>query len=683
MSEPIRPTFLILLGAVLAIVPAAAQVQAPASVAKDVAVVSGAVGLDGANKTFTRSAADGLVKGMGTQTPDVPGYAVSSASAMGQAGADRLAFCRSADRSRLTDNEKAQCDAATAAAGVATVRGQYGMQPSQENAWARQASASAAARTRLDPTLGGNAPVYTIKGGSCDTVTQQLAAGKTAQTCAVSHRWTAESCTEVLSVKVTTTWAVSLAGAVVAIASSEAEAATVVAANPGATVERKVDSRDVWSADCVGFDASQLCDRDGEACVLGPQTQVINGESVQRACWARTKGYTCYSPTPSADTCAVLVARACVESRRTCALTRTNGDCVDASVDMACPAGSYTATTANCSGDKLCLGDLCFATSGRGDGDFANAMTYLEASREAGVYASASGGQVRLFQGQMGACTKPAGPGIGTNCCTESAGAATNHQAMGDLAATSMVGGTVVSTLLGNAASVGTHYAYDFMFSNDFFSSKAEAAFSFGEWNPNADFTSLLQGPSFSMYGFSFGPVGGGIGGMLPGTMTFGDPISMLGGQYQLTFNPYVFAAMVAINVISQLNSCTADEKMLAMRRGANLCQHFDTYCSRRLPWPLRTCIQETEDWCCWNSKLAMAISTQAKPHSCDGFTPQEFAAIDFSRIDLSAFTSEMQSKAASYQAVATPSAVQALQQRTTSSPTGAVRNLGANPTIR
>lgn len=678
-----RGACLLLIAGVLLSGAVAAQVQAPAAIAGDVSAVSGMGGLDAANKTFTRGSAEGLVKGMGTASPTVPGYAVPSATAMGQAGADRLAFCRTADRSKLSDNEKAQCDAATAAAGVATVHGPYGTQPAADTQWGRQASQSAEARARLDPTLGGNAPAYTIKGGTCDTVTQQLAAGSTSKTCSISHTWTSQTCTEALSVKVTTTWTVTLNGDVLAVASTEAGATAIATANPGALVAQNTDTRDVWSADCIGFDASQLCDKDGEACALGPSTQVINGQSVQRACWARTKGYTCYAASPAGDTCAALVAQGCVEQGRLCSVRRANGDCADAAVDMKCPAGSYTATTQNCTGDKLCLGETCFSTNAKPDGDFATAMTYLEASREAGVYSSASGGQVRLLQGQMGACTKPVGPGFGTNCCTEAAGAATDHQAMGNLAATTMVGSTVVSTLLGNAASVGTHYAYDFMFTNDFFSSKAEQAFSLGQWNPNADFASLLQGPSLSMYGFTFGPAGSGLGSLMPGTMTFGDPISLFGSEYTLTFNPYIFAATVAINIISQLNSCTADEKMLAMRRGANLCQHFDTYCSKRLPWPLKTCIEETEDWCCWNSKLAMAISTQAKPHSCDGFTPQEFAAIDFSKIDLSGFTNEMQSKASSYQAVATPAAVGALQQRTAASPAGAVRNLGANPTIR
>ena len=62
----------------------------------------------------------------------------------------------------------------------------------------------------------------------------------------------------------------------------------------------------------------------------------------------------------------------------------------------------------------------------------------------------------------------------------------------------------------------------------------------------------------------------------------------------------------------------------------------------------LGICLQTTETYCCFNSRLARIINTSGgvqigKPVSdCTGFTPTEFASLDFSRIDLTEFTNEI-----------------------------------------
>ncbi|WP_310698321.1 conjugal transfer protein TraN, partial [Burkholderia multivorans] len=76
------------------------------------------------------------------------------------------------------------------------------------------------------------------------------------------------------------------------------------------------------------------------------------------------------------------------------------------------------------------------------------------------------------------------------------------------------------------------------------------------------------------------------------------------------------------------------------------------TYCSKKLPI-VKICIEKTKSYCCYNSRLARIINEQgraqigkgwgsAESPNCAGLTQEEFAMIDFSRIDLSEFTSEI-----------------------------------------
>ncbi|RTL53135.1 MAG: hypothetical protein EKK46_09425 [Rhodocyclaceae bacterium] len=679
-----------------------ALAQVP-SYSADVKALQQAINLDSVRGTFNAANANQILPSMGTMPQDLSKFSVTSPQEMAQKGANQLAWCVNTPKKSMTDLQKAQCDAAVAAAGAASERSQYDLTPNRATSWIGQSEQSSRLRVKTDPTLGGNTPVYTVQQESCTTSTNVLPVVTVPETCSSTLASSGQTCTETLSVTVTITYTVtvtdSVTGAVTTIGTTtdQTQADAWVAANPGAVSDRRVDTQDNWSTDCATLASNQMCDFDGETCTLGPATRTINGESVTRACWQKTKGFTCYAA--ATNTCGSLIAQGCTQTNSTCAATRANGDCVDVSYDYSCPSGAPRQTSqTNCTGGKICFGTQCFDTSKHADSDFAAAMTYMEAAREGSVYMDGSGGQVELFKGQGGSCTKPTGPGIGSNCCKSSGGAVTNNQAMGGVSATSIVGGVVVSTVLSNAISIGSHYMYDFMFQTDgWLQEKAFAAINnsdafLGGWNPDAAFMDLLQSPSFSMYGFT---VTSSTASIIPGTMTVPGMQNLFGTSYQLTFNPYVFAAMIALNVISELYSCSQDEEMLSMRRGAGLCAKTGEYCSARLPWPLKTCIQKTETWCCWNSKLAKSISMQAKcqlygycggnPGNCSGFSAAEFARIDFSKLDLSEFTNEIQANVSSYESVASPTVIQALQNKMGSSmsdPTKMAPNAGANSTL-
>src|SRR5665647_1590606 len=140
--------------------------------------------------------------------------------------------------------------------------------------------------------------------------------------------------------------------------------------------------------------------------------------------------------------------------------------------------------------------------------------------------------------------------------------------------------------------------------------------------------------PSFSLYGF---------------TATWGAMPGALGsfGGISFAFDPTTLAIQVGLMILQELLSCDQPEKMLAMKKGQNLCRYTGSHCSIKIPI-IGTCLQTTESYCCFNSRLARIINTSGgvqmgKPVTdCTGFTPTEFSSLDFSRIDLTEFTNEI-----------------------------------------
>jgi conjugal transfer mating pair stabilization protein TraN len=146
--------------------------------------------------------------------------------------------------------------------------------------------------------------------------------------------------------------------------------------------------------------------------------------------------------------------------------------------------------------------------------------------------------------------------------------------------------------------------------------------------------------PSAFGFGFTFGSIPAGAASL--GTI----------GGANLFFDPTSFAISVGIMILQDLLSCDQQEQILAMRQGQNLCREIGTFCSRKLPI-VKICIEKTKSYCCYNSRLARIINEQGRaqigkswgsPESpnCSGFTPSEFSALDFSKMDLSEFMSEI-----------------------------------------
>ena len=117
-----------------------------------------------------------------------------------------------------------------------------------------------------------------------------------------------------------------------------------------------------------------------------------------------------------------------------------------------------------------------------------------------------------------------------------------------------------------------------------------------------------------------------------------------------------IAAVMYAVEELLLSGSCSQEDLETAMEDAAGMCHDLGSYCSKK--WPLVGCVQKTEAFCCFNSKLARIIQEQGRPQlksfnpnpwgvasddgpanaDCRGFTSTEFQMLDFSKMDLSEY---------------------------------------------
>ena len=123
--------------------------------------------------------------------------------------------------------------------------------------------------------------------------------------------------------------------------------------------------------------------------------------------------------------------------------------------------------------------------------------------------------------------------------------------------------------------------------------------------------------------------------------------------------DPTSIAISLAINFIIEvlLQGCDQQDMETGMLRGSGMCHEIGSYCTSKI---LGICIQKAKGHCCFNTKLGRIIQEQGRPQlksfnaigwgtpknpMCRGFTPEEFQALDFSKMDLSEYYSDIEAR--------------------------------------
>ena len=124
--------------------------------------------------------------------------------------------------------------------------------------------------------------------------------------------------------------------------------------------------------------------------------------------------------------------------------------------------------------------------------------------------------------------------------------------------------------------------------------------------------------------------------------------------------DPTSIAISLAVNFMIEvlLQGCDQQDMEVGMLRGSGMCHEVGSYCSSKI---LGICVQKAQGHCCFNTKLGRIIQEQGRPQLksfnglgwgtpkqpyCRGFTPEEFQALDFSKMDLSEYYSEIEARA-------------------------------------
>ena len=311
----------------------------------------------------------------------------------------------------------------------------------------------------------------------------------------------------------------------------------------------------------------------------------------------------------TADDCHALRDRGCGQTGSTCIHQASNGVCQLYEQTYQCKVSEgTTSTVANCGSQQFCMEGNCFSTAYQPDADFAKSVAMLEAAREAGKYLDPN--SLSVFNGYDNRCHKKLFGLV--NCCS---GTGIDASLFANVNLILSAGGQVLGA-------VGSSYTYDALFATD--------------------------APQTVLAGFEalFGAGGGtsALAGLMAGDVSVASFIGSLAP------GPWT-VAMLAIQ-LSGLLSCEDAEKVLAMKRDARLCHGVGSYCSRRIG-VIEVCVEKTETYCCFNSRLARILNEQgraqvgrgwgsAESPDCGGFSVAQLQSLDFSRMDLSEFYAEI-----------------------------------------
>lgn len=138
------------------------------------------------------------------------------------------------------------------------------------------------------------------------------------------------------------------------------------------------------------------------------------------------------------------------------------------------------------------------------------------------------------------------------------------------------------------------------------------------------------------------------------GTTAMVGSLTNMGGYEVTTICVSCLAITVSIMIIQALLACDQSEIKTQLKLGANICTPVGSYCSA--DFPIIGCLQVTNSYCCYNSKLAKIINEQGRPQigkgwgvpeapDCSGFTPSQIQQIDFTKIDFSSFYNDVKAQ--------------------------------------
>lgn len=370
---------------------------------------------------------------------------------------------------------------------------------------------------------------------------------------------------------------------------------------------------------------------------------------LDKACWKYSYTYACQSST---------VLNTCTQFENNTACGVTASSCSDVIPETGqCDQWLYTykclkqeAQTAQVTSCAQGLFKANLPNPVVKNSNFGLAAAASEALRLAQTYSQDGS---NIFAGVQETCGKGY-MGL-KNCCKSQPGGKSNGALASTASATAY---TTVKYVGAKAIDKVSPYVFDAMYKNGLFTEGMWQSFYLGpieETGLSSTVGTELASPTLGIgaYGLTYYPGISTIasldtavqtGQVMAGT----SGVAEIGGGV-LSFNPYMFAAAIIMQYAMSLMSCSEDEQMLAMHKGANLSVFVKEECTSKV---LGMCMEYTSYYCSFNSVLAKLINTQGKPQlgrsleDCSGFSVEEVTKLDFTKIDLSEYTNQVVSDA-------------------------------------
>lgn len=209
-------------------------------------------------------------------------------------------------------------------------------------------------------------------------------------------------------------------------------------------------------------------------------TKLINGVMV-KGCWNTTKKYSCEANGSTVSDCRPLLEKGCSQIGSECTSKDAKGVCLSYSQKYQCEKTPASEEVKTICVDADCVDGSCLEKEAdEKDGDFAEAITMMEAAREAGLYMEKDyAGTLQLFNGEENKCTvKVLGGSNIMSCCKQvkiDASAGTNKNT-----------GSTLTGAYGNSPDAptqqtpGSPYQYDDVYNDDKLLKQLQSQLTFG-----------------------------------------------------------------------------------------------------------------------------------------------------------------------------------------------------------
>lgn len=339
-------------------------------------------------------------------------------------------------------------------------------------------------------------------------------------------------------------------------------------------------------------------------------------------------------------------------------------DTYDCGTDVPTQQVSNDSLNVVCPGPVRCLGTECRTVKPETNTDFTRASVALSTLQMAQMDSNCSNGNCEIFKGSVYECKVAVGGLI--NCCDKPKNVSVGDYIRLALASWDLMKDSqLLSSLFGSSATL--RGAWEGL-SNGVTSTMSEVlkpiltplealvarmptlagpegelVTTALEGIPTLGLEALQNALMDATYNFvadTFGPeIVTSLFDLGPGGVSLNAAPGSLGSILSTLMTVYT-VIMIAIIILQIIYKCEKKELELGVKRATYSCHQVGTYCKGPL------CIEKRHSYCCFASPLSRIINEQARPQigrswgtpelpQCGGFSPEELAGLDWSRINL------------------------------------------------